>query len=475
MQIILWGGSTMRRIENTALDLLLRSLAGNPMDKLTVMLSIADKLDRRKVRSDEIQTLRRVLTDKTSIWYKFTENLLTEVERKSLHKLVECLLVNASVIGTARARAAQAQYDCNVPWAVLMDPTSACNLSCVGCWAAEYERCSDLSYETMDSICRQGKELGIHFYLFSGGEPLVRKEDIIRLCDEHQDCYFLSFTNGTLVDDEFCREMLRVGNLTLAFSIEGDEKATDMRRGDGTYAKVVEAMERMREYRLLFGYSTCYHRYNTESVGSDEFVDQMISLGCRFAWNFTYIPVGKDARTDLLATPEQREYMYHRIREIRETKPIFALDFWNDGEYTKGCIAGGRNYLHINASGDVEPCAFIHYSNVNIHDVTLLEALQSPLFRAYRERQPFNCNHLRPCPLLDNPDELVSMVNASGARSTQAQSPEPVEELCAKTRDAAEKWAVVADRLLKESAEELDDSTEEYEAHRELPAEASLV
>ena len=465
----------MRRIENTALDLLLRSLAGNPMDKLTVMLSIADKLDRRKVRSDEIQTLRRVLTDKTSIWYKFTENLLTEVERKSLHKLVECLLVNASVIGTARARAAQAQYDCNVPWAVLMDPTSACNLSCVGCWAAEYERCSDLSYETMDSICRQGKELGIHFYLFSGGEPLVRKEDIIRLCDEHQDCYFLSFTNGTLVDDEFCREMLRVGNLTLAFSIEGDEKATDMRRGDGTYAKVVEAMERMREYRLLFGYSTCYHRYNTESVGSDEFVDQMISLGCRFAWNFTYIPVGKDARTDLLATPEQREYMYHRIREIRETKPIFALDFWNDGEYTKGCIAGGRNYLHINASGDVEPCAFIHYSNVNIHDVTLLEALQSPLFRAYRERQPFNGNHLRPCPLLDNPDELVSMVNASGARSTQAQSPEPVEELCAKTRDAAEKWAVVADRLLKESAEELDDSTEEYEAHRELPAEASLV
>lgn len=337
------------------------------------------------------------------------------------------------------------------------------------------QRCSDLSYETMDSICRQGKELGIHFYLFSGGEPLVRKEDIIRLCDEHQDCYFLSFTNGTLVDDEFCREMLRVGNLTLAFSIEGDEKATDMRRGDGTYAKVVEAMERMREYRLLFGYSTCYHRYNTESVGSDEFVDQMISLGCRFAWNFTYIPVGKDARTDLLATPEQREYMYHRIREIRETKPIFALDFWNDGEYTKGCIAGGRNYLHINASGDVEPCAFIHYSNVNIHDVTLLEALQSPLFRAYRERQPFNGNHLRPCPLLDNPDELVSMVNASGARSTQAQSPEPVEELCAKTRDAAEKWAVVADRLLKESAEELDDSTEEYEAHRELPAEASLV
>lgn len=444
----------MRRIQSAALDVLLRSLSSNPMDKLPGILSIAEKLDRRSIRSSEIQTLRQVLTDERSVWYQFTENLFRDVDRKSLLKVVECLLINASLIGATRARAAKVQYDCSVPWAILMDPTSACNLSCVGCWAAEYGSDSSLSYETMDSICRQGKELGVYFYIFSGGEPLVRREDIIHLCEEHQDCYFLSFTNGTLVDDSLCEDLLCIGNLALAFSIEGDEAATDLRRGEGTHSKVVEAMERMHRYSLVFGYSTCYHRHNTESVGSDAFVDQMISLGCRFAWNFTYIPVGRNAQTDLLATPEQREYMYHRVREIRQTKPIFALDFWNDGEYTKGCIAGGRNYLHINAAGDVEPCAFIHYSNVNIHDVTLLEALQSPLFRAYRERQPFNSNHLRPCPLLDNPDALVSMVRASGARSTEAESPEPVEELCAKTADTAEKWAEVAERLWEARAKQ---------------------
>ena len=238
----------------------------------------------------------------------------------------------------------------------------------------------------------------------------MRRKDIIRLCEAHQDCYFFAFTNGTLVDDELCREMLRVGNFALAFSIEGDEEATDMRRGKGTYRKVIAAMERMKEYGLLFGCSTCYHRYNTESIASDEFVDDMIARGCRFMWNFTYMPVGREARTDFLATPEQRAYMYRRIREIRETKPIFAIDFWNDGEYTGGCIAGGRQYLHINAAGDVEPCAFIHYSNVNIHQVSLLEALRSPLFMAYRRRQPFNDNHLRPCPLLDNPEALAAMV-----------------------------------------------------------------
>jgi MoaA/NifB/PqqE/SkfB family radical SAM enzyme len=332
-----------------------------------------------------------------------------------------------------------------------MDPTSACNLRCTGCWAAEYGNKNNLSFEDLDSICRQGKELGVYFYIFSGGEPLVRKKDLIRLCEVHQECYFFAFTNGTLVDDEFCDELLRVGNFTLAFSIEGDEAATDMRRGSGTYKKVIEAMRKMKDHRLLFGYSTCYHRYNTESVGSDEFVDDMIARGCRFSWNFTYMPIGSDARPEFIATPEQRAYMYRRVRESRQTKPIFAMDFWNDGEFVDGCIAGGRRYLHINAAGDAEPCAFIHYSNVNIHDVTLLEALHSPLFLAYRKNQPFNRNLLRPCPLLDNPEFLAAMVKESGAISTDMKSPEDVDSLCAKTISAAGAWAPVADRLWEEN------------------------
>lgn len=440
----------MKKVRNTAVDLLLRYLSSNPMEKLPAMLTVAEKLDRGNIHTTQIQELRKLLTDEQGIWYKFTRDLFRKVNLHSLQKLVECFLFNASLDGEARAREAKAKYDCNIPWAILMDPTSACNLSCTGCWAAQYGDRNNLAYEVLDSICCQGKELGVHFYIFSGGEPLVRKKTLLRLCEAHQDCYFLSFTNGTLVDDAFCDDLLRVGNFSLAFSIEGDEASTDMRRGQGTYRKVIQAMERMRAHRLLFGYSTCYHRYNTESVGSDEFVDDMIARGCRFAWNFTYVPVGKDARTDLLATPEQRAYMYRRIREMRETKPIFAMDFWNDGEFCQGCIAGGRSYLHINAAGDVEPCAFVHYSNVNIHDVTLLEALRSPLFMAYRNHQPFNRNPLRPCPLLDNPEVLASMVKSSGAKSTDMESPEDVDALCAKTAPAAEKWAEVAERLWEE-------------------------
>jgi len=437
----------VRRARNTTLDLLFRYLSDKPMAKLPTILSLAQQLDRGQIYAGQIKGLRELLSDPQGVWYRFTKSLLEEVDPRCLRRLVECLVFNATLDGRATAREIEKKYDCNVPWAILMDPTSACNLSCTGCWAAQYGHKNSLSLDTLDSVIRQGKELGIHFYIYSGGEPLVRKDDLIHLSEKHDDCYFMAFTNGTLVDDEFCKELARVGNFALAFSIEGDEKATDMRRGPGTYRRVVEAMERMRAHNLLFGYSTCYHRYNTDSVGSDEFVDDMIERGCRFVWNFTYIPVGKEAVTDLMATPEQRAYMYHRVREIRRTKPIFALDFWNDGEYTAGCIAGGRCYLHINASGDVEPCAFIHYSNVNIHDVTLLEALKSPLFMAYRRRQPFNQNHLRPCPLLDNPDALVAMVRETGAKSTEMLAPEDVEVLCGKTRPAAKKWAPTADEL----------------------------
>ena len=152
-------------------------------------------------------------------------------------------LFNASLSGTSRQNEMKETYGCNIPWAILLDPTSACNMHCTGCWAAEYGNRLNLSLETIDSIIRQGKELGVYMYIYTGGEPLVRKADLIKICEMHPDCEFLSFTNGTLIDDNFCKEMLRVKNFVPAISLEGFEDANDGRRGDGNYAKVKHAME----------------------------------------------------------------------------------------------------------------------------------------------------------------------------------------------------------------------------------------
>ena len=293
--------------------------------------------------------------------------------------------------------------------------------------------------------------MGVYLYIYTGGEPLVRKKDLITLCERHQDCVFLSFTNATLIDEEFADDMLRVKNFVPAISIEGFEQATDARRGEGTYQKVIAAMELLKRKRLVFGLSCCYTSANLDSISSDAFLDQMVEWGAKFVWYFHYMPVGNDAAPELLPTPEQREQMYHQIRHIRETKPIFAMDFQNDGEYVGGCIAGGRRYLHINANGDIDPCVFIHYSDRNIRSCTLLEALQSPLFMAYHDGQPFNENHLRPCPMLENPERLRELVKKTGSHSTDLQSPESADHLCDKCVRYAECWKPTADRLWQES------------------------
>lgn len=213
------------------------------------------------------------------------------------------------------------------------------------------------------------------------------------------------------------------------------------------FARVKAAMELLHQKKLPVGVSCCYTSQNYEITGSEEYFDWMIEMGAKFCWFFTYMPVGNGAPTDLMATAAQREYMYRQVRKFRLTKALFTMDFWNGGEFAGGCIAAGRDCLHINANGGIEPCAFIHYSDSNIKDRTLLEVFQSPLFMAYRAGQPFIGNLLRPCPLLDNPGALTSMVEQTGVHSTDLQSPEDVRNLSEKCREKAKNWKSTAGRL----------------------------
>lgn len=436
----------------------------DPAANAAKLVNWGAKLAIRENHKRIAQNFQKIVADPGSHWNTLLQKVLTEYDKKVIKKFILNFMVNATILGVPQQEKLRAQYHCNVPWAILMDPTAACNLKCTGCWAAEYKKTDSLSNDVLNRIINEGKELGIHMYIYSGGEPLVRKHDLIELAKKHDDCMFLAFTNATLVDDDLAAEMAEAGNFMLAISVEGNEAETDMRRGQGTYQKVMKAMDILKGHGVPFGFSTCYHRYNTNSVGSDEYIDLMIDKGCLFGWYFTYMPLGQDARMDLLATAPQREYMYHRVREIRNSKPIFVMDFWNDGEYTEGCIAGGRKYLHINANGDVEPCAFIHYSNVNIKDVSLLQALQSPIFQQYYQGQPFNHNHLRPCPLLDNPDRLKTMVHTSGAVSTQPIDQESVDDLTARNADVAHNWSLTADRLWQQHLEQTNTSSQLHQA-----------
>ena len=446
--------SVLRVVTGFVLDKTLKYVDKDPKTNIVKLIDKADFISGKTFPKKVFDSFRAAVQDDNNIWSGYAMSILNDVDRDNLKKMFLSFVLGAGYHGTRTVRKNREKYKCNVPFLMLLDPTSACNLRCKGCWSAEYGHKFNLSFEEMDSIVTQGVALGTHLYMFTGGEPLIRKDDILKLCRKHKNCTFLAYTNATLIDQKFCEDMKDVGNLALAISIEGNEETNDFRRGEGAYETSVKALDLLKKNGCIYGISVCYTSKNIDEVTSDEFLDLMIEKGVKFGLYFNYMPVGTDAVAELIPTPEQRTYMYNWLKKVRNSKtgkPMFVMDFQNDGEYVGGCIAGGRNYIHINSAGDMEPCVFIHFSDSNIRTHTILEALQSPLFMAYYHNQPFNDNHLRPCPLLENPDCLRKIIEMTGAKSTDLVNQEGVEHLCAKCDKFAAEWAPVAQKLWDEN------------------------
>ena len=454
---------------NTALDKASHAIQRKAVEAIVdVILNKFDK-DREKAYKEILDLIRqfwgknfseeayekvlKAMQDPNNKWMRYINRILDETDKNVAKVTLMNLGFEAFIRGTKTIRKNREIYNCNIPWLILFDPTSACNMHCQGCWSGTYGHKYSLTFEDMDKIVTEGKALGTYLYMLTGGEPTVRMKDIFRLAENHHDSYFALYSNSTLIDEEMCKEVVRLGNITFMLSIEGTPETNDARRGDGHYAAVMKAMDLLKKHGIIFGTSICYTRENIEAVTSDEFFKMISEKGARFGFYFHYMPVGNNAVPELMPTVEQRKYMIDRIRFVRSMESdieFYPMDFQNDGEYVGGCIAGGRNYFHINSAGDAEPCVFIHFSNANIHDSSILEILQSPLFMAYHKGQPFNRNHLRPCPMLENPELLQKMVHETGAHGTNLESPETVEHLCDKCKSYADTWKPEAEEIWAE-------------------------
>ena len=265
-------------VKKLGLEQAFRYLYKDPEQNLLKLMDWADKFAKGEF-APQRAVLREVIENPDHPYHQYVLNLFRNVDEDVVKTIGVNFFINANLVGWSTQEEARRKYGCNVPWAILLDPTSACNLHCTGCWAAEYGNKLNLSFDEIDDIIRQGKELGVYMYIYTGGEPLVRKRDLIRLCEKHSDCVFLCFTNAMLIDEAFADEMLRVKNFVPAISLEGFEEATDGRRGKGTYEKVIRAMELLQRKKLLYGISACYTSANYDSITSEAFYDSLIEKG----------------------------------------------------------------------------------------------------------------------------------------------------------------------------------------------------
>ena len=343
----------------------------------------------------------------------------------------EILFPNADA---AVKRAFEAQYHAIPPSLLTVSPTKACNLRCTGCYADSGATPEKLDWPTFNRIVWEARRLwGTRFFVISGGEPLVYRDGdqgVLDLAEEHRDCFFLMYTNGTLIKDDVARRLGAVGNLTPAISVEGMRESTDARRGAGVFDQIVAAMRRLREAHVPFGLSMTATRSNFQELLSDEVLDFFFEeMGAMYGWLFHYMPIGRAITLEMMPTPEQRLQMMQRMWEVVGEKHYFLADFWNSGILSDGCISAGGHggYLYVDWNGAVSPCVFVPYSPVNIHDVyaqgkTLNDVWAEPFFariRAWQEaynpglrtpRPHPDGNLLRPCPIRDHHAEFQRML-----------------------------------------------------------------
>ncbi|NMB42440.1 MAG: radical SAM protein [Firmicutes bacterium] len=433
-----------------ALDKAINYITKDPEKNL---LTLMDFIEKVAIAPDHKEAVKKLKDH-----FKGNSQIMEQTRRlasnpKMLYNLFNSWVINGTFLGRPQREKLSKEIGVNIPGLILIDPTSACNLRCHGCWAGEYSKADRLEPELFSRIISEAKELGIHWIVLSGGEPFCYPH-LLDVVGDHPESVFMVYTNGTLIDEKVADRLADLANLSPAFSLEGWREKTDARRGEGTFDKVIRSMDLLRERGVFFGTSVTSMRNNIHELFSTEFIDFLVEKGATYMWSFHYIPIGREPDVNLMLTPEQRLWALGRVRELRNSKPLLIADFWNDGEHTKGCIAGGRQYFHINAAGDVEPCAFVHFAADNIKGKSLKEVLGNPLFRAYQREQPFNENHLAPCPIIDSPEILRKMVKECGARPTHKGAEQVLQgEVARYLDDSSQRWLQMANDYKAKTAD----------------------
>lgn len=303
----------------------------------------------------------------------------------------------------------------HIPPFLMVSIATTCNLYCKGCYARANKSCGDnlkeneISEERWEEIFNEAKELGISFALLLGGEPLMRR-GIIEKAASVKKIVFPIFTNGTMFDDNYINLFDKNRNLVPMISIEGDKSQTDERRGIGTYNSIMTAMDSLNKKGILFGGSITVTTENIKTVTSKEFIQELYNKGARVLVFVEYVPVTKSSR-NIAPTDKERLILEKKIEELRKTfDNMVFLSFPGDEKYAGGCLAAGRGFFHINANGGAEPCPFSPYSDVNLKECSLREALKSPLFKKLKDNEMLLGNHDGGCLLFEKEEDIKELL-----------------------------------------------------------------
>lgn len=303
----------------------------------------------------------------------------------------------------------------DIPVFLIASITSSCNLHCTGCYSRANHACNDekpldqLTGDEWDDIFGQAKKIGINFIVLAGGEPMIR-EDVIINASKHPEILFPIFTNGTMLNDSYMKLLYDNRNLVPILSIEGDENVTDSRRGKGVYKQLINSMNVMRKKNIIFGVSLTFTKGNLSNLISNEYIDQLHDLGCKVIFYIEYVPMNENT-IGLAPSDAERQLLSNELDSLRKEYPdMLFMSFPGDEKESGGCLAAGRGFFHINSHGGAEPCPASPYSDINVRDTSLIEALNSNLFKSLRDGGILMDDHEGGCVLFEHKDEVERLL-----------------------------------------------------------------
>jgi MoaA/NifB/PqqE/SkfB family radical SAM enzyme len=314
----------------------------------------------------------------------------------------------------ARRRAALKSRGTTVPPIIIFSVTDRCNLACAGCYAQSFRAPTEgeLDGAAMRRIVEEARDLGVSFFVIAGGEPLLRPE-LAGIMGAFPEIIFFVFTNGLLMDEAWLSTLRRHPNIVPLLSFEGDRAMTDGRRAPGTYDRLMGLCGELRRRKVFFGASLTLTRGHFSVITSREYTEGLVAAGCKFFLYLEYTPT-TEGTEDWVLTPDQRAQMRELLPSLRATFPALFIAVPWDEDDVGGCLAAGRGFVHINPRGDLEPCPFAPFSDVNIQRVPLEEALRSKFLETIRGRPELARETGSGCVLWKERAVVTSLLGGSG-------------------------------------------------------------
>ncbi|HEY0753234.1 MAG TPA: pyrroloquinoline quinone biosynthesis protein PqqE [Ktedonobacteraceae bacterium] len=284
------------------------------------------------------------------------------------------------------------------PFGLLAEMTYRCPLHCPYCSNPVNAPAgkSELSTAEWQRIIQEASDLGVLHVLFSGGEPLLRK-DLPELVTLAHTCglYTNLITSGVGLTRSRLQALCDAGLDSIQISFQADQaELADPLAGTAAHTRKLVAAQLVKEFHLPLTINVVLHRTNIERL------EQMIALAEQLdaqrleLANTQYLGWAYLNKEALLPTREQveRAQVIAQAAQARLRGKMEILYVLPDyfGERPKPCMHGwGRRYLTINPSGDVMPCQTaavipdLRFANIREHSLAWIWH-DSPAFQRFR-------------------------------------------------------------------------------------------